>query len=215
MVTADDKVARLIENCMSDSNLGEATNRAVVYNSQSHWMQTVLWSCQTGGGIFNGIVRWHFRRYIGTYEVLGLPYRERDIHPNTLHTMELGFKLVLSVFYCILLTVPSLCKGKDVKPVSSSLELQCPPCDRMHCTPKKPKNLRGCKGGITKGICNCCPVCAKVEGEQCGGESDYRGKCDVGLICKPIPTQIYGFRKYSKHWKPEGICTIGKQDNPF
>lgn len=42
-----------------------------------------------------------------------------------------------------------------------------------------------CKGGIVYGICGCCQVCAKIEGESCGGLSDSYGKCDTGLLCYP------------------------------
>ena len=37
--------------------------------------------------------------------------------------------------------------------------------------------------GTTLGICNCCPKCAKVEGESCGGQHDYLGRCDAGTRC--------------------------------
>ncbi|XP_066559001.1 cysteine-rich motor neuron 1 protein [Amia ocellicauda] len=61
-------------------------------------------------------------------------------------------------------------------------ELHCPPCERIHCTPKRALKLQ-CKGGITTGICGCCPVCARMAGESCGGKWDYLGKCDQGLVC--------------------------------
>ncbi|XP_078686766.1 uncharacterized protein LOC144919290 isoform X1 [Branchiostoma floridae x Branchiostoma belcheri] len=64
--------------------------------------------------------------------------------------------------------------------------LQCPPCERIHCSPRKASKLK-CKGGTTLGICNCCSVCAKVEGEKCGGKWDYLGKCDAGLTCEREP----------------------------
>ncbi len=81
-------------------------------------------------------------------------------------------------------------QGRDlIKSVSASLELQCPPCEKIHCTPRKAKRLK-CKGGVTRGICNCCPVCAKTEGESCGGEWNYLGKCDRGLNCEPNENQL-------------------------
>lgn len=60
--------------------------------------------------------------------------------------------------------------------------LHCPPCERIHCSTRRALKLQ-CKGGITMGVCGCCPVCAKVEGETCGGTWDYLGKCDKGLVC--------------------------------
>ncbi|KAI0241645.1 hypothetical protein LSAT2_021867, partial [Lamellibrachia satsuma] len=84
----------------------------------------------------------------------------------------------------LVLTVTSLAKD-----VSSSLELQCPSCEKIHCTPRRASRLR-CKGGITRGICNCCPVCAKTESEDCGGDHDYLGKCDRGLYCRPNTNRV-------------------------
>ena len=40
-----------------------------------------------------------------------------------------------------------------------------------------------CKGGLTNDNCGCCQVCAKVEGEVCGGLWDEDGYCDQGLFC--------------------------------
>ncbi|ELU06981.1 hypothetical protein CAPTEDRAFT_176487 [Capitella teleta] len=95
---------------------------------------------------------------------------------------------------------------------SSSLELQCPPCSEIHCMPKKAKRLK-CNGGVTKGICNCCPVCAKVEGEACGGQYEYLGKCDRGLECLPVSdnsigskSQVDFVKKKVSKWALEGKC---------
>uniref|UniRef100_A0A668TJL6 Uncharacterized protein n=1 Tax=Oreochromis aureus TaxID=47969 RepID=A0A668TJL6_OREAU len=60
--------------------------------------------------------------------------------------------------------------------------LHCPPCERIHCSSRRALKLQ-CKGGVTTGVCGCCPVCAKTEGETCGGTWDYLGKCDEGLVC--------------------------------
>lgn len=60
--------------------------------------------------------------------------------------------------------------------------LHCPPCERIHCSSRRALRLR-CKGGVTTGVCGCCPVCARTEGETCGGTWDYLGKCDEGLVC--------------------------------
>ncbi|XP_041853426.1 IGFBP domain-containing protein [Melanotaenia boesemani] len=60
--------------------------------------------------------------------------------------------------------------------------LHCPPCERIHCSSRRTLKLQ-CKGGVTTGVCGCCPVCARTEGETCGGTWDYLGKCDEGLVC--------------------------------
>ncbi|KAK2159760.1 hypothetical protein LSH36_147g09041 [Paralvinella palmiformis] len=99
----------------------------------------------------------------------------------------------------------------DVKPISQSLELQCPPCNKLHCSPRNVRRLR-CKGGITRGVCNCCPVCAKLQGESCGGQWNFLGKCDRGLRCIPDEsprndiTEILTMADRKKTWIPQGKC---------
>uniref|UniRef100_W5N8M6 Si:ch73-330k17.3 n=1 Tax=Lepisosteus oculatus TaxID=7918 RepID=W5N8M6_LEPOC len=79
--------------------------------------------------------------------------------------------------------------------------LHCPECERIHCTPKRALKLQ-CKGGITTGICGCCPVCARIAGESCGGKWDYLGKCDEGLSC------VYqDLREQESTGELKGICT--------
>ncbi|KAK0139032.1 Venom protein 302 [Merluccius polli] len=79
--------------------------------------------------------------------------------------------------------------------------LHCPPCERIHCTPRRALKLQ-CSGGVTTGICGCCPVCARTAGESCGGRWDYLGKCDAGLVCmKPEPLE---------DMERGGICRAGK-----
>ncbi|XP_011300108.1 single insulin-like growth factor-binding domain protein-2 [Fopius arisanus] len=40
-----------------------------------------------------------------------------------------------------------------------------------------------CPGGLTWDPCRCCRVCARVEGEPCGGLFGFSGSCAVGLQC--------------------------------
>ena len=48
-------------------------------------------------------------------------------------------------------------------------------------------------------------MCAKTEGEMCGGDWNYLGKCDRGLYCKPKSDLTFHKNKI-----PEGICQRGK-----
>lgn len=88
--------------------------------------------------------------------------------------------LVLYITAAVRSRTPST--GDRKGSVASALGLQCPPCERVHCSPRRPSRLR-CRGGIVRGVCNCCPVCAKLEGEPCGGQWNYLGRCDTGLYC--------------------------------
>ncbi|KAM4618219.1 uncharacterized protein ACJ7VT_007621 [Polymixia lowei] len=75
--------------------------------------------------------------------------------------------------------------GSENTPPGAAQTLQalhCPPCERIHCTPRQALKLQ-CRGGITTGICGCCPACARIAGETCGGTWDYLGKCDEALVC--------------------------------
>ncbi|KAH3836972.1 uncharacterized protein LOC127880299 [Dreissena polymorpha] len=84
--------------------------------------------------------------------------------------------------------------------------MTCPTCDKIHCVPKTASKL-DCKGGVTTGVCDCCPTCARVEGERCGGVYNYLGKCDKGLYCESMD-----LRKKSRTQKnnndPEGVCKL-------
>ncbi|XP_069564211.1 cysteine-rich motor neuron 1 protein [Brachyistius frenatus] len=75
--------------------------------------------------------------------------------------------------------------GSEEAPTGGAQQLQalnCPPCERIHCSTRRALKLQ-CKGGVTTGVCGCCPVCARTEEETCGGTWDYMGKCDEGLVC--------------------------------
>ncbi|XP_032379051.1 cysteine-rich motor neuron 1 protein [Etheostoma spectabile] len=75
--------------------------------------------------------------------------------------------------------------GSQEMPSGASQQLQalhCPPCEQIHCSSRRALKLQ-CKGGVTTGVCGCCRVCARAEGETCGGTWDYLGKCDKGLVC--------------------------------
>ncbi|KFM61586.1 Cysteine-rich motor neuron 1 protein, partial [Stegodyphus mimosarum] len=86
----------------------------------------------------------------------------------------------------------------------SELPLHCPPCEQVHCD-----NYVRCKGGFSFDVCNCCKVCAKLEGEQCGGHHNYLGRCDKGLTCQPRePAEVTFFKDgVKKVYRVErGLC---------
>lgn len=63
---------------------------------------------------------------------------------------------------------------------SSSSSDACGPCEPAACPPLPP---RGCQLGETRDACGCCPVCARGEGEPCGGSGAGRGHCAPGMEC--------------------------------
>ena len=71
-------------------------------------------------------------------------------------------------------------------------------------------NTQIISGGYTKNVCGCCYVCAKLEGELCGGYWFHFGRCDTNLKCvlrshgKLINKGLAGY------FKP-GRCEHGKQ----
>ena len=84
--------------------------------------------------------------------------------------------------------------------------MKCPPCEKIHCNPRKASKLM-CKGGVTTGVCGCCPVCARIKGERCGGYYNFLGKCDKGLYCEPMLHS----KVTRKRRDPEGRCKKGKR----
>ncbi|CAL7946665.1 unnamed protein product [Xylocopa violacea] len=58
-----------------------------------------------------------------------------------------------------------------------------------------------CPGGLTWDPCRCCKVCARVEGEPCGGLFGFSGSCADGLQCV-IKNLLPNAREVD-----EGICT--------
>ncbi|XP_078588087.1 cysteine-rich motor neuron 1 protein-like isoform X2 [Branchiostoma floridae x Branchiostoma japonicum] len=65
--------------------------------------------------------------------------------------------------------------------------LSCLQCGTFTCAPVPP-----CRGDITKDPCGCCDVCAKIEGEGCGGPWDISGTCSSGLTCVIDPGDPLG-----------------------
>lgn len=63
---------------------------------------------------------------------------------------------------------------------SSSSSDACGPCEPASCPPLPP---RGCPLGETRDACGCCPMCARGEGEACGGGGAGRGYCAPGMEC--------------------------------
>jgi len=63
--------------------------------------------------------------------------------------------------------------------ISEGLSLRCLPCQEAECSPPS------CcaSGSVTLGVCGCCQVCAKAEGETCGGPWATSGSCAAGLRC--------------------------------
>ncbi|XP_038076102.1 uncharacterized protein LOC119744305 [Patiria miniata] len=88
-------------------------------------------------------------------------------------------------------------QGREVE------QLRCPPCEQLHCNPRKASKLN-CKGGIGAGICGCCPRCLKVEDELCGGKWNYLGSCDAGLEC--VHDDILGVQTDVPRDQRKGIC---------
>ncbi|XP_041965922.1 IGFBP domain-containing protein [Alosa sapidissima] len=102
--------------------------------------------------------------------------------------MDVSLGCVLSLFW-LLGASPAWAladsDAEETQPSSSATLLQalhCPPCERIHCSPLRTLQLT-CKGGVTTGVCGCCPTCARQADESCGGSWDYLGKCDQGLVC--------------------------------
>merc|ERR1711875_146317 len=62
--------------------------------------------------------------------------------------------------------------------------LSCPiPCHLREC-PNEPAAHHCQSGQLAKDLCGCCDVCAKAEGEECGGPFGSSGTCANYLDCE-------------------------------
>ncbi|XP_010882033.2 uncharacterized protein si:ch73-330k17.3 [Esox lucius] len=118
-------------------------------------------------------------------------------------SIGLGHKRTLLLW--VLAAAVTVVSGSDAPlsgPPQTLQALHCPPCERIHCTSRRALRLQ-CRGGLTTGVCGCCPACARTAGEGCGGAWDYLGKCDEGLVC------VYQQAVLPTEGEPEerkGIC---------
>ncbi|XP_053277522.1 kazal-type serine protease inhibitor domain-containing protein 1 [Pleuronectes platessa] len=57
----------------------------------------------------------------------------------------------------------------------------CGPCEADLCP-----EPRGCRAGLVRGPCGCCPECGNLEGQDCdlGNRSVFYGLCGTGLRCQ-------------------------------
>ncbi|XP_078669843.1 zonadhesin-like [Branchiostoma floridae x Branchiostoma belcheri] len=65
--------------------------------------------------------------------------------------------------------------------------LSCQQCGTFTCPP-----VPRCAGDVTKDACRCCDVCAKIDGQSCGGPWDTSGTCSSGLTCVVDPNDPLG-----------------------
>nr|XP_045596383.1 uncharacterized protein LOC123757029 [Procambarus clarkii]XP_045596384.1 uncharacterized protein LOC123757029 [Procambarus clarkii] len=94
-----------------------------------------------------------------------------------------------------------------------SVLLRCPPCSKIHCEEHRPRRLR-CAGGVTRGVCGCCPVCAKTRGQVCGGALGYLGRCDAGLTCHLREPVVWTYRASTSltyYSRVSGVCVPGSE----
>ncbi|XP_077992373.1 insulin-like growth factor-binding protein 7 [Glandiceps talaboti] len=77
-------------------------------------------------------------------------------------------KVVLFVLFVLLLA----------SPIAQSTTKDCKRCNQDACP-----EVVDCQAGVVKDFCDCCDVCARTEGEECGGENLELGRCVDGLVC--------------------------------
>ncbi|XP_019622837.1 PREDICTED: venom protein 302-like [Branchiostoma belcheri] len=65
--------------------------------------------------------------------------------------------------------------------VNGLAALSCQTCEEVVC--EEPPKCKA-NANYVKDVCGCCDVCAKVKGEDCGGEWNIHGICADGLICQ-------------------------------
>ena len=106
---------------------------------------------------------------------------------------ELAVSLILVSAAHLLPTTLSLL------PISPPLDWGCPPCNRSSCP------AASCDEDLQYvDACGCCVLCARLEGELCGGEGNTGGSCNgSGLFCAYRPGRIFGESRM-------GVCENGE-----
>ena len=103
--------------------------------------------------------------------------------------------------------------------LSPSSTLTCLPCcsdresgfrsigDRPSCATCSPLSASECKSGqLTKGICSCCNVCAKAEGETCGGPWNIDGVCADNFFCDKSKEEDGTKLDFYDDFNASGVC---------
>lgn len=111
--------------------------------------------------------------------------------------------MVCKVLYMLLIAlavyvVCTVAMGKSLKDY-----FKCPPCDEAAC-----EIPQGCTTYVKEpGVCGCCLMCARGEGEPCGV---FTARCAPGLRCQPINMEQHAQNKASAAWNAffsdKGIC---------
>ncbi|XP_059160282.1 cysteine-rich motor neuron 1 protein-like isoform X2 [Physella acuta] len=79
----------------------------------------------------------------------------------------------------------------------SAWALSCAPCEPELCP-----NTTSCLGGTVKDVCGCCPQCARLEHQSCGGVFGVLGSCAPHLQC------VYPDHEETSRG---GICKVPEQ----
>lgn len=83
-------------------------------------------------------------------------------------------------------------------------------CSYTTCSRTLEDLQRTCGGGIISAdSCGCCGMCAKLEGESCGGYHDIGGTtCDIGLTCQPVGDKKFIFGGLGKCVRINPMTTV-------
>ena len=84
----------------------------------------------------------------------------------------------LLLFLQLLICIISLISAMDRE--SLRAYFNCEPCNGHECSDSPTNCMEYVKG---PGVCNCCMVCARMEGEGCGVNTP---RCAKGLECTPV-----------------------------
>ncbi|XP_037338812.2 kazal-type serine peptidase inhibitor domain 3 [Pungitius pungitius] len=85
----------------------------------------------------------------------------------------------------------------------------CGPCEPDLCP-----ETRGCRAGIVRDSCGCCPECANLEGQSCdpGDRAVSYGMCGTGMRCQVDPRSTEGGEEEEeKEEEGEAVCVCKEQ----
>ncbi|KAM8885669.1 kazal-type serine peptidase inhibitor domain 3 [Spinachia spinachia] len=84
----------------------------------------------------------------------------------------------------------------------------CGPCEPDLCP-----ETRGCRAGVVRDSCGCCPECANLEGQSCdpGDRNAFYGICGTGMRCQVDPRSTEGAEEEDEEEDEEAAVCVCKE----
>uniref|UniRef100_A0A8C4QV03 Insulin-like growth factor binding protein 7 n=1 Tax=Eptatretus burgeri TaxID=7764 RepID=A0A8C4QV03_EPTBU len=123
--------------------------------------------------------------------------KTRAVVQNVFANMKLFLLSLLLVAWAVDRALATTKSGKKGAKRTQVSKRSCQTCELSKCPPVPHE---GCPQGALKDHCDCCQVCAHVEGESCGGRHGKYGRCASGYQCQRPEKEV-------EQRRAKGVCT--------